>query len=65
MTTSMQPAGPRDGLDEGSLAELARDSREVEIDVARARPRVASAFGPIDVPDEAPDLIDGLPAYGS
>jgi len=57
--------GPRDGLDEGSVAELAQDSREITVDMERARPRAASASSPIDVPDDASALIDGLAAYGS
>jgi hypothetical protein len=57
--------GPRDGLDEGSLAELAQDSREIEVDVEEPRPWVASASGPIDVPEDASALIDGLAAYGA
>ena len=65
MTTSIYFPGPRDGLDEGSLAELAQDCCEVEVDVAQPRPWVASAFGPIDVPDNASALIDGLAAYGA
>ena len=65
MTTSIYFPGPRDGLDEGSLAELAQDGREIEVDVAAPRPWVASTFGPIDVPDDASALIDGLAAYGS
>jgi hypothetical protein len=65
MTTSMFFPGPREGLDEGSLAELAQDCCEVEVDVSQPRPRVAPSFGPIDVPDDAPALIDGLPSYGS
>ena len=65
MTTSMYFPGPRDGLDEGSLPELAQDSREIEVDVERPRPWVASTFGPIDVPDDASAIIDGLAAYGS
>ncbi len=64
MTTSIYFPGPRDGLDEGSLAELAQDCRDVEVDVALPRPWVASTFGPIDVPDDASALIDGLAAYG-
>ena len=62
--------GPRDGLDEGSLAELAQDSREVEADVAAHRPSAAPlpsagwAFYPIDVPDDASALIDGIATYG-
>jgi len=47
------------------LAELAQDGREVEVDVSQPRPWVASSFGPIDVPDDASDFVDGLPAYGS
>jgi len=65
MTTPMSFPGPRDGLDEGSLAELAQDGREIEVDVERPRPWVASTSGPIDVPDDASALIDGITAYGS
>ena len=65
MTTAMYFPGPRGGLDEGSLAELAQDCREVEVEVAQPRPRVASTFGPINVPDDASALIDGLAAYGA
>jgi hypothetical protein len=65
MTTPMYVPGPRDGLDEGTLDELVRDGREVEVDVTRARPWVTSTHGPIDVPDDASALIDGLTAYGS
>ena len=65
MSTSIYFPGPRDGLDEGSLAELAQDCREVELDVAPPRPWVASSFGLIDVPDDASALIDGLAAYGA
>ena len=64
MTTSLYFPGPRDGIDEGSLAELAQDSREVKVDVTLPRPWVASTFGPIDVPDDATALVDGLAAYG-
>jgi hypothetical protein len=67
MPNSMYFPDPRDGLDEGSLAELVQDSREVEVqfDVARPRPWVASSFGPIDVPDDASALIEGLAPYGA
>ncbi len=65
MTTSTYFPGPRDGIDEGSIAELAQDSREVRVDVPLPRPWVASTFGPIDVPDDATALVDGLAAYGS
>ena len=65
MTISMYFPGPRDGLDEGSLAELAQDGREIEVDAERPRRWVASTFAPIDVPDDASALIEGLPAYGA
>jgi hypothetical protein len=65
MTTSMYFPGPRDGLDEGSLTELAQDGREIEIDVEGFRAPVASHPGLVDVPEDACALIDGLPAYGA
>jgi hypothetical protein len=65
MTTPISFPGPRDGLDEGSLAELAQDGREIDVDVERPRPWVTSTYGPIDVPDDASALIDGLTTYGS
>ena len=64
MTTPMYFPGPRGSLDDGSLAELVQDSREVEVDVAGPRPSVASSSGPIDIPDDASALIEGLAAYG-
>jgi hypothetical protein len=81
MTTPMHFPGPRDGLDEGSLAELAQDGREIEADAEgqlrsgqsrqqsedeqpQPRPSVPSTAGPIDVPEDACALIDGLAAYG-
>ena len=65
MITQMSFPGPRDGLDEGSLAELAQDGREMNVDVERPRPWATSASGVIDVPDDAPALIDGLEGYGA
>jgi hypothetical protein len=67
MITASSFPGPRDGLDEGSLAELAQDGREmgIEIDADRTRPWAASTSGPVEVPDDASALIDGLAAYGS
>ena len=65
MTTSTDSPGPREGLDEGSLAQLAQDGHQVEVDVSQPRPPVASSFRSINVPDDAPAMIDGLPAYGS
>ncbi len=64
MTTSTYFPSPRDGLDEGSLAELARDGCDIELHIAAPRPWVPSSFGLIDVPDDASALIDGLAAYG-
>ena len=65
MSTPMIFPGPRDGLDEGSLAELVQDCREFTVDVHEPRPSIASTSGLIDVPDDASALIDGLAAYGA
>ena len=64
MTFPMYFPSPRGSLDEGSLAELVQDSFEVEVDVAGPRPSVNSSSGPIDIPDDASTLIEGLAAYG-
>jgi len=45
MPTPLYFPGPRGSLDDGSLAELVQDSREVEVDVAGPRPSVASSYG--------------------
>ncbi|MEO8555916.1 MAG: hypothetical protein ABI474_04530 [Actinomycetota bacterium] len=63
MTTSIYFPGPRDGLDEGSLAELAQDCRDIALDVAAPRPWAASSFAAIDVPENASALVDGFAAY--
>jgi len=65
MTTPMYFPSPRDGLDEGSLTELAQDGQEIAVDVETPRPWAAPTTGPIDVPDDASALIDGLEGYGS
>jgi hypothetical protein len=65
MSTSIYFPGPRDAMDEGSLAELAQDCRDIEIDVAAPRPWVAPSFAVVDVPDDASALIDGFAAYGA
>ena len=65
MVTPMSYPGPRDGLDEGSLAELVQDGAEITVNVEQPRPWVASTFGAIDVPDDASALIDGLAPYGA
>ena len=64
MTTSINLPGPLDGLDESSLAELAQDSRDIELHVAAPRPWVPASHTLIDVPDDVSALIDGLAAYG-
>ena len=64
MTTPTHVPRPIDGLDEGSLAQLARDSRDIELHVAAPRPWVTPSHGLLDVPDDASALIDGLAAYG-
>ncbi len=61
--TLMYFPGPRDGLDEGSLAELVQDSREIELAVARPRAWAASPRGVIEIPDDASALVDGFPPY--
>lgn len=65
MTTSIYFPSPREGLDEGSLAELALDGRDIELHCEPPRPWVASSRALIDVPDDASALIDGLAAYGA
>ncbi len=64
MTTSIHVPRPIDGLDEGSLAELAQNGRDIELHVAAPRPWVTPSHGLTDVPDDASALIDGLAAYG-
>ena len=73
MTTPMYFPGPRGGFDEGSLDELAQDGREIQVRVSQPRPRVSSGSGqdsapgsvPINVPEGASALIDGIAGYGS
>ena len=69
MTTPLYFPGPRGSLDDGSLAELVQDSREVQVDVSQPGSRVSSESGPrdvpIDIPEHASVLIDGLEGYGS
>jgi len=67
MTSATNSPGPRDGLDEGSLADLAQDGREMsaEIDQPEAgQPSTTSVFGPIDVPQDTAAMIDGIAGYG-
>lgn len=54
----------RDGLDSGSVAELAQDCRE--LDLPHFAPlRWAPEHVDIDVPDDAAQLLVGLGDYGS
>ncbi len=64
MSTPAEFPTPREGLDNGSLAELCTDSREVQIEVQQARPWVAE-HRDIVVPDDASSLLEGIDAYGS
>jgi hypothetical protein len=65
MSTSIYFPGSLDGLADGGLAELARDCRDIELDVVAPRPWLAPTFALIEVPDDASALIDGLAAYGA
>ena len=68
MMASTHVPGPLDGLDgldEGSLAELAQDGRDITLHVAAPRPWAPSSCGLIAVPDHASTLVDGLAAYGA
>jgi hypothetical protein len=67
MTSPTRPddfPGPREGLDNGSLTELAIDGRAVQLDVQRPRP-LGGRHRDIDVPDDASALLEGMDAYGS
>lgn len=64
MSTPAEFPTPREGLDNGSLAELCTDSREVQIEVQQARPWAAE-HRDIVVPDDASSLLEGIDAYGS
>ncbi len=66
MSTPTRPdefPGPREGLDNGSLSELAIDGGEVELDVAQPRP-FGGEHHDIAVPDDASALLEGMEAYG-
>lgn len=55
---------PREGLDNGSLTELAIDGSEVQLDVAQPRP-LGGRHRDIAVPDDASSLLEGMEAYGA
>ncbi len=63
MTGEPTLIGPRDGLDNGSVHDLALDGAEVDLDVHPAQPW-AFPRREIAVPDRAPGLLDGIAAYG-
>jgi hypothetical protein len=65
MTFPMHHPGPREGLDEGSVAEMAQESREVPLEVVARRPWTLPVHATIDVPDDASTLIEGFAGYGS
>ena len=74
MTSSSYVPSPRDGLDEGSLSELALDCRDIELHIAQPRAWAHPTFGSsgttsgiglIEVPDDVSALIDGFGAYGA
>jgi len=66
MSTPTRPdefPSPREGLDNGSLTELAIDGSEVQLDVVQARP-LEGRHRDIAVPDDASSLLEGMEAYG-
>ena len=65
MTTTIAHPGPRDAIDEGSVEELAEDSREMHLDVAERRPWGDYPDHEPDVPDDASRIIEGFEEYGS
>jgi hypothetical protein len=57
--------GPRSALDEGSVHDLWLDAREVVVPAtAPHQAHVAPAQDALVVPQDAADLVGGLPAYG-
>jgi hypothetical protein len=56
--------GPREGLDNGSLAELRIDASEVELEVNEPR-SLTGEHRDITVPDDASSLLEGISGYGS
>ena len=65
MTIPVHHPGPREGFDEGSVADMAQESREVPLDVVERRPWGLPAHPDITVPDDASALVEGYEGYGS
>ena len=63
MTGEHTLIGPGEGLDNGSVHELALDCADVDFDVHPAHD-TNFPHRDIAVPDEAPGLLDGIDAYG-
>jgi len=64
-TPSVVP-GPRAALDEGSVQDLWLDAAQVVVPVSEPRDEQGpTGAGPLVVPDDAADLLGGLPSYGS
>ncbi|HYQ33718.1 MAG TPA: hypothetical protein VEQ83_10935 [Lapillicoccus sp.] len=65
MTIPVHHPGPREGFDEGSVAEMAQESHDVHLDIVERRPWGLPAHRGVAVPDDASALIDGYEGYGS
>ncbi len=63
MTAEPTTVSPRDGLDNGTVHELALDGAEVALEVHPAR-LWAFPHRDIAVPDSASGLVDGISSYG-
>jgi hypothetical protein len=64
MSQTPEYPSPRDGLDSGSVAELAQDGRE--LDLPQFAPlRWSPEHVDVVVPDDAAQLLVGLSEYGS
>lgn len=56
--------GPRDGLDRGSMHDLALDGAQVHLEVRPPRATLV-AHQDILVPEQATGMVSGLSAYGT
>ena len=63
MTAEPTAVSPREGLDNGTVHELALDGAEVPLEVHPAR-EWAFPHRDIAVPDWAPGVVDGIASYG-
>ncbi|MDC5696700.1 hypothetical protein OO014_05480 [Intrasporangium calvum] len=62
-TDLMEFPSPRDGLDTGSVGELADDCREIHVPEFAPLP-TAQPHVDIEVPDDAAAMVSGLADYG-